>query len=1035
MGALGQFRHYVCFGLASMALLIAGVIQAVPSAATPPDGPDFLAYTSSKPYVPLFTIDSTCSDASRLASLGAADRGPKVAQVAGWYKHVNAQSATTFPLGSACQGSGAQPLSSLLGADGTAVSNYRNGSFVSQSGRGQLNFGEATDLETNDPLSILTFWPGDAVNGTPGDDSSSVARLVSLLGSTATTITVSASGAKVPAGSPTSWPYLDSRGTGLTPGAHSADSHNFASWIRVDNEMMQVVAQPQVSNGNVTLTVVRGIWGTAAVAHSATARVFSPVYSGSSSVVPSDAGLSGTPARNDANFPLRYVVKIFDPAGDSWIAGRIQSTFAGQGYNTVWSDVSGCDQYSFAAGGGSPVAGWDDPQGTALTDTSWGAYQLTKLSALRADLPGYQFSANSVLSEGANLACEESQLQSWDSASLENWMNANNGQTGAPFNFAQQMQESFDIQANNWPGIYWARWDLAPNPAAAAQYERLAYGAALLSESPLATRSTFGGPFGLGMPDPLMFWDWGTPQFRTTSLGDVAIPGTPLYGRQFANGLILVNPTSTPYTYSLPAPSYDVVNQTGGQPTPVTSVTVGADDAAFLLQPGSSTENLSVADTTVTRPATGTANATFTVSLPKPASTAVTANYSTFGDTAVSNVDFVPTAGTVTVPAGATTATISVPVTGNQIYQPNTQQFWVTLSNPTGTSLERATASATITNPAGLPALSVPDVTVARTATAPTSANFTISASNPSSSLMQVNWATANGTARSGIDYTAKSGVATIPAGSTTTVISVPVNADPHADGPVTFTVNLTSPTGASLAKATGTATLTDPPVKVGIKSAAGGESGSSAPPILFPITLSGPADGTITLQYATQDGTAKAGTQYQSASGTLTIPDHQTSASIPVQLLTDALPGPSTMFTIHLSNLTGPTGVSFTQTVATGTIANRNPLPVANVNSPTIVRPRSGNSVITFALTLSGPSSQAISVAYATMDGTAVAGTDYQAKSGTARFAAGVTSINVAVTVLPGTNPNALTFTLRLSNPTNATLGTSSGTATLTPS
>jgi hypothetical protein len=73
------------------------------------------------------------------------------------------------------------------------------------------------------------------------------------------------------------------------------------------------------------------------------------------------------------------------------------------------------------------------------------------------------------------------------------------------------------------------------------------------------------------------------------------------------------------------------------------------------------------------------------------------------------------------------------------------------------------------------------------------------------------------------------------------------------------------------------------------------------------------------------------------------------------------------------------------------------------------------------------------VTVNYATADGSAVAGTDYVATSGTLSFAAGETSQSVSVTVngLPG--PEGKTFFLNLSGPANASVGDGQGQATLT--
>src|SRR5439155_3406936 len=87
-------------------------------------------------------------------------------------------------------------------------------------------------------------------------------------------------------------------------------------------------------------------------------------------------------------------------------------------------------------------------------------------------------------------------------------------------------------------------------------------------------------------PDELYFWDFGRPQGTPTGVASVAVGGSPLYRRDFSNGTVVVNPSSTSATVDLGGTFYDVVNKdASGDPTTVTRVTVGAKDAAFLLLP------------------------------------------------------------------------------------------------------------------------------------------------------------------------------------------------------------------------------------------------------------------------------------------------------------------------------------------------------------------------------------------------------------------------------------------------------------------
>ena len=74
--------------------------------------------------------------------------------------------------------------------------------------------------------------------------------------------------------------------------------------------------------------------------------------------------------------------------------------------------------------------------------------------------------------------------------------------------------------------------------------------------------------------------------------------------------------------------------------------------------------------------------------------------------------------------------------------------------------------------------------------------------------------------------------------------------------------------------------------------------------------------------------------------------------------------------------------------------------------------------------------------MSYATADGTAIAGTNYTATSGTLTFPAGIITETIRVPILDsGSQTTPLTFTVNLSNPQLATLAQSQGTGTIQPS
>ena len=95
-----------------------------------------------------------------------------------------------------------------------------------------------------------------------------------------------------------------------------------------------------------------------------------------------------------------------------------------------------------------------------------------------------------------------------------------------------------------------------------------------------------------------------------------------------------------------------------------------------------------------------------------------------------------------------------------------------------------------------------------------------------------------------------------------------------------------------------------------------------------------------------------------------------------------------------------------------------------------------SGPASLAFPVTLSAVSASAVSVAYKTADGTAMAGTDYSGDEGTLVIKAGDTTATIPVTVaaMPAPPATAKTLTLTLSDPTGATLGTATATGSIGP-
>jgi hypothetical protein len=335
--------------------------------------------------------------------------------------------------------------------------------------------------------------------------------------------------------------------------------------------------------------------------------------------------------------------------------------------------------------------------------------------------------------------------------------------------------------------------------------------------------------------------------------------------------------------------------------------------------------DLSINDVTVTEGNSGTVTATFTVSLSAPApSTDVTFNIATQDNTATTaNNDYVAKSLTnQVIPAGQQTYTFSVTVNGDTAIEPD-ETFFVNVTNVTGANVTKGQGVGTISND-DFPTLSINDVSKNEGNSGTTTFTFTVSLSAPAQTGgVTFDIATQDNTATvADNDYVARSLTAqTIPAGQQTYTFDVTVNGDTNIEPNETFFVNVTNVTGATIAKGQGVGTIQNddsPTLSINDVSLSEGNSGTTA--FTFTVTLSQASNQTVTVDYATANGTATAGSDYQSTSNTLTFNPGDTSKQITVLVNGDTLVEPDETFFVNLSSASGA-NISTGQGV--GTIQN----------------------------------------------------------------------------------------------------------------
>ncbi|KAM3097987.1 Calx-beta domain-containing protein, partial [Phormidesmis sp. 146-35] len=436
----------------------------------------------------------------------------------------------------------------------------------------------------------------------------------------------------------------------------------------------------------------------------------------------------------------------------------------------------------------------------------------------------------------------------------------------------------------------------------------------------------------------------------------------------------------------------------------------------------------------------GTTPLIFKVILSEATSIPVSVQYGTTANTATAD-DYTAQTGTLNFAAGETLKEITIAVNGDSVFEP-TEDFAITLSNPVSADISTIAGRGigTIVNDDAKPKITIDSITQPEGATGSTTEySFKVSLSNPSSAPISVRYQTVDGTATiADQDYQTASDTLTFNPGELTKMITVRVNGDTKFEPEENFFVRLTNLTPANADISTdpgqgiGTIQADDFRPKISIVNPTPQNEGNTSYNVV--VSLSNPSSEVVSVNFATADSTAKIqNSDYTFNAGTLTFLPNETSKTIVVNAIADSQFELDETFAI---NLASPINATLSSSTATAAILNDDPLPTVSITSPT--PQREGNTGITpytFVVSLSQPSPQPITVPYSTANGTAtLANNDYLAATDLITFNPGDTSKTITVNALGDTRfePNE-SFTVNLTSPTNATIATSTSTATLT--
>jgi hypothetical protein len=237
-------------------------------------------------------------------------------------------------------------------------------------------------------------------------------------------------------------------------------------------------------------------------------------------------------------------------------------------------------------------------------------------------------------------------------------------------------------------------------------------------------------------------------------------------------------------------------------------VAVGASAIAYTdLAPPVSPPVISIGDASVAE-GKNAGTFSFTVSLSRASTQAVTVAYSTANGTALAGSDYQAAAGTLTFLPGETQKSLSVGVLGDSVYEWD-ETVSVNLSSATNATIADATATGTILNDDPKPALTIKGQSLAEGSSGPTPVPlFIVTLSPASGTAASVSWATRNDTAVAGQDYVAASGVLVFSPGETSKTITVSVNGDMTPEANETLFVDLTQPVDAVISGGTAKGTI-----------------------------------------------------------------------------------------------------------------------------------------------------------------------------------------------------------------------------------
>jgi len=374
---------------------------------------------------------------------------------------------------------------------------------------------------------------------------------------------------------------------------------------------------------------------------------------------------------------------------------------------------------------------------------------------------------------------------------------------------------------------------------------------------------------------------------------------------------------------------------------------------------------------------------------------AISVDYATVaGGTATATSDYTSTSGTLSWADGnSDTKTFDVTIVNDSDVE-SLETINVQLSNPTSTTIADADSTIYIYDDEAIFKFSAPEYSVTE---GTASVSISVTRVGGTAGAVSVDYTTTNSTAVSGSDFTAASGTLNWADGvGGSKSFSVTITDDSDVESFEKLTIDLSNAVGATISTSSAPVFIYDNEAFFKFSAPEFSVTEGTAS-VSITVNRIGGSSGAVSVDYATANSTATAGSDYTAASGTLNWSDGETgSKSFSISITDDSTSEPAEKLAVNLSN-------------AVGANIDTSSANVYIYDNDTFLRFQNiyhevseGVGTVSISVTRLGSYSGAVSVDYAAVDGNTSVGSDYTAASGTLSWSdgeSGSKSFNLTIT------------------------------------